>query len=142
MTILADAGVPVGIGVAPIIPGLNDADIPALLKEAKRCGARFAFRTLLRLPGSVKDVFFHELEQQLPLRAARIEHRIREVRSGKLYDSRFGHRHDGSGIYWESVDQLWEVWTRRCGFHDTQEAPGRSTFRRPALPAPQLEFSW
>ena len=95
MRILADAGVPVGIGIAPIIPGLNDSNIPGLLQEAKRCGARFAFHTLLRLPGSVKAVFFHRLQEVLPDAAAKIEHRIRETRGGRLYDSRFGHRHSG-----------------------------------------------
>jgi DNA repair photolyase len=105
MEILAKAGVPVGIGIAPIIPGLNDADIPGLLKQAKRCGARFAFKTLLRLPGSVRDVFFHRLRERLPLAARRIEHRIREVRSGRLSDSRFGHRHHGHGVYWDSIER-------------------------------------
>ena len=121
MAILAKAGVPVGIGVAPLIPGLNDADIPGLLKEAKRCGARYAFRTLLRLPGSVKEVFFHRVREQLPLQAARIEHRLREVREGRLYDSRFGRRHHGQGAYWEAVDQVWNLWTRRLGFNGEQE---------------------
>lgn len=116
MKILADAGVPVGIGVAPIIPGLNDADIPWLLKEAKRCGATFAFRTLLRLPGSVKQVFFHRLQERLPLRVAKIEHRIRETREGNLYDSRFGHRHHGEGEYWEAIERVWDIWSRRFGF--------------------------
>ena len=143
MEILAKAGVPVGIGVAPIIPGLNDSDIPGLLKEAKRCGARFAFHTLLRLPGSVKDVFFHRLKEQMPLRAVKIEHRIREGRSGKLYDSRYGHRHRGDGVYWESVTQQWALWTHRLGFdRDNDQAPRSSTFRRPPLASPQLEFAW
>lgn len=143
MRMLADAGVPVGIGVAPIIPGLNDSDIPGLLKEAKRCGARFAFRTLLRLPGSVKAVFFHRLRESLPLRAAKIEHRIRETREGKLYDSRFGHRHHGEGEYWETIERAWDIWTKRFGFNDEDEEPPRpSTFFRPPLPNPQAEFSW
>jgi len=116
MKILADSGVPVGIGVAPIIPGLNDSDIPGLLNEAKRCGAQYAFKTLLRLPGSVKQVFFHRLQEVLPDRAAKIEHRIREVRGGKLSDSRFGHRHHGEGNYWDLIEQQWDVWTRRLGF--------------------------
>ena len=116
MMILADAGVPVGIGVAPIIPGLNDSDIPRLLKEAKRCGAQYAFKTLLRLPGSVKAVFFHRLQEVLPERAAKIEHRIREVRGGTLSDSRFGHRHHGEGEYWDAIEGQWELWTRRLGF--------------------------
>lgn len=140
MRILADAGIPVGIGVAPIIPGLNDSDIPGLLKEAKRCGAQFAFRTLLRLPGSVKAVFFHRLREQLPLKAERIEHRIRESRGGALYDSRFGHRHHGQGPYWETIEQAWGVWTRRLGFDRDDEEPAKpSTFRRPGA---QKEFEW
>ena len=142
MEMLAKAGVPVGIGVAPIIPGLNDTDIPGLLKEAKRCGASYAFRTLLRLPGSVKAVFFHQLNERLPLKAAKIEHRIRETRSGKLYDNRFGHRHRGEGVYWESIDQTWTIWTRRFGFDAADEPEKPSTFHRPPAPSPQLEFEW
>ena len=144
MRIVADAGIPVGIGVAPIIPGLNDADLPGLLQEAKRCGASFAFRVLLRLPGSVKPVFFHRLRETMPERAAKVEHRIRETRSGTLYDNRFGHRHAGTGAYWEAIDQLWTVWTKRLGFHrdEMEETPRPSTFRRPPRQSPQLEFSW
>ena len=143
MEILAKAGVPVGIGVAPIIPGLNDTDIPGLLQEAKRRGAVFAFSTLLRLPGSVKAVFFHRLKTQLPLRAARIEQRIRETRDGALYDNRFGHRHHGQGAYWDVIEQTWAIWTRCAGFLDDAVEPVRRlTFRRPADDRPQLEFGW
>ncbi len=143
MEILAKAGVPVGIGVAPIIPGLNDQDIPGLLKAAKAHGAQFAFHTLLRLPGSVKEVFFHRLKEALPLRAARIEHRIRETREGKLYDSRFGHRHHGEGKYWESVTQMWEIWARRAGFNMDDRPTKPSTFHRPSRALQdQLEFSF
>jgi len=144
MRLLVQAGIPVSIGVAPIIPGLNDVDIPGLLKEANRCGATGAFHTLLRLSGSVKEVFFHRLNEQLPGYAARIEHRIREVRSGKLSDSRFGHRHHGEGVYWEAIEQQWAIWTKRLGFDGESDdaAPRPSTFRRPPAPSPQLEFSW
>ncbi len=142
MEILANAGVPVSIGVAPIIPGLNDMAIPTLLKEAKRRGATGAFRTLLRLPGSVRAAFFHRLQQELPGYAAKVEHRIRETRSGKLYDSRFGHRHSGDGPYWDSITQVWDVWTRRLGFNRDDETPKPSTFRRPPKHSPQLEFSF
>ncbi len=133
MRILADAGVPVGIGVAPVIPGLNDNDIPGLLKEAKRCGARFAFKTLLRLPGSVKEVFFQRIRTELPDRAQRLEHRIRESRNGKLYDGRFGERHKGHGEYWDAVNKLWDLWTERLGFNeeDRLDRDRPSTFRRP-----------
>ncbi|OGX28943.1 MAG: radical SAM protein [Omnitrophica WOR_2 bacterium RIFCSPHIGHO2_02_FULL_67_20] len=142
MELLAAAGVPVGIGVAPIIPGLNDADIPGLLTEARRRGASFAFHTILRLPGSVKAVFLHRLKDELPLRAAKIERRIRETRDGRLYDSRFGRRHEGQGVYWKTVERAWEVWTRRLGFdRDEDTAPGPSTFRPPPAPQPEFFFS-
>lgn len=145
MELLAKAGVPVGIGIAPLIPGLNDTDIPVLLKEAKSRGATSAFYTLLRLPGSVKATFFHYLKERLPLRAARVEHRIRDTRDGALSDSRFGYRHRGTGTYWEAIEQTWALWTRRCGFLDEEDAsPKPSTFRRPPSKEvePQLEFSW
>ncbi|MBI2093615.1 MAG: radical SAM protein [Candidatus Omnitrophica bacterium] len=142
MRILADAGVPVGIGVAPIIPGLNDSDVPGLLKEAKRSGASFAFKTLLRLPGSVKAVFFQRLQESLPLRVARVEHRIRETRQGRLYDSRFGHRHHGEGQYWQFIDKQWQLWTSRLGFNQDEEPPKPSTFQHPSQSTPQLEFEY
>jgi len=138
MEILAKAGVPVGIGVAPIIPGLNDRDIPGLLKRAKESGARFAFHTLLRLPGSVREVFLHRIRQDLPLKAHRIEERVKDSRGGKWYDSRFGHRHSGQGNYWEAVDRAWGIWTERLGFNgrgDEEEPDRPSTFRRPPAPA-------
>ncbi len=142
MEILAKAGVEVGIGVAPIIPGLNDRDIPALLKMAKECGAKFAFRTLLRLPGSVKEVFLHRIRQDLPLKAHRIEERVKDSRGGAWYDSRFGHRHSGQGNYWEAVDRQWEIWTERLGFNKGEEEPEKTnTFRRPA-PHGQKHFEW
>jgi DNA repair photolyase len=144
MEILAKAGVPVGIGVAPIIPGLNDTDIPSLLKEAKRRGATYAFHTILRLPGSVKAVFFRRLSEVLPLRAKKIETRIRETRDGKLYDSRFGQRHRGEGKYWDAIRQSWAMWSRRLGFDlDGDEEPERPpTFQRPPDGQPQLEFNF
>ncbi len=143
MEILASAGVPVGIGVAPIIPGLNDRDIPGLLKEAKRRGATSAFRTLLRLPGSVREVFLHRLAEKLPLRAEHIRKRILDVRDGKMYDSRFGHRHSGTGEYWQMIDRAWDVWTERLGFNREGEEPERPpTFRRPADSKGQALFRW
>jgi len=142
MELLAQADIPVGIGVAPIIPGLNDPDIPRLLKEAKRCGASFAFRTLLRLPGNVREVFFHKLREGLPLQVSKIEARIREVRRGKLNESAFGERHSGSGAYWDTLDQSWELWTRRFGFNQESSSDRLSTFSRPAAKKSQLEFSW
>ena len=142
MRILSKAGIPIGIGIAPVIPGLNDRDIPGLLKEAKRSGAQTAFHSLLRLPGSVQDVFFHRLREKLPLHMNRVESRIREVRNGKLSDSRFGFRHTGQGTYWETVDRLWEVWTNRLGFNESGQRPAKPpSFHRPPAGG-QEEFAF
>lgn len=112
---LAGAGVPVGILVAPVIPGLNDRDIPALLEQAAACGATTASYSPLRLPGSVKDVFLARLRAELPLAAERVEVRIREMHGGAWSDSRFGWRMRGSGVYWESVQRLFETMATRYG---------------------------
>ncbi len=151
---LAAAGIPVGVGVSPLIPGLNDADIPGILRRAKACGATQAFLTLLRLPGSVREVFLHRLQERLPMRAGRVEGRLRWTRDGELSDSRFGHRHSGSGIYWETIEQMWEVWTQRLGFNRGCDPDVPSTFVRPPVaarprrsprrkePMQQQTFSW
>src|SRR3954464_3705680 len=83
---LADAGIPVGVNVAPIIPGLNDAEIPSVLAAARDAGATSAGCVLLRLPGPVAQVFEERLRAAMPLAADRILHRIRETRGGALYD--------------------------------------------------------
>lgn len=137
---LAKAGIRVGVSLAPIIPGLNDEDIPRLLEAARGAGASSAFYTLLRLPGPVKDVFEERLRAKLPLRAERVLHRIRETRGGELSDSRFKHRMRGEGLYAQTLKQLFATAARRAGFpgsdmRETDEA-APTTFRRPARPAP------
>ncbi|GMU23014.1 MAG: hypothetical protein AMXMBFR13_30980 [Phycisphaerae bacterium] len=106
---LAEAGVPVGILIAPIIPGLNDRDVSALLRRAAECGATSAGAVALRLPGSVEDVFLSRLQTAMPLRYQRIENRLREIRGGEVYDSRFGERMRGRGTYWTSIMQLFRI---------------------------------
>jgi DNA repair photolyase len=113
---LARAGISVGVNVAPIIPGLNDEDIPRILSAARDAGATYAGSVLLRLPGSVKAVFEDRLRAALPLSADRVLHRIRETRGGQLYDPRFGARGSGEGIYARAIGALFQTWTRRLGF--------------------------
>jgi len=126
------AGIPVGVLVAPIIPGLNDEDIPRVLEAAAAAGARHAGWTLLRLPGSVKAVFEERLRAAMPARADRVLHRIRETRDGRLSDPRFGHRHRGSGTYAETIAALFQVAARRVRLsEDARAGSGRSPFRRP-----------
>jgi len=129
---LAAAGLKVGVNVAPVIPGLSDADIPRILEAAHAAGARRAGFVFLRLPGSVKQVFEQRLRESLPLRADRVLNRVREARGGKLYDSRWGVRGRGEGTYAEAARALFDATVKRLGmnesFHCDEDAP---TFRRP-----------
>ncbi|HMF44725.1 MAG TPA: PA0069 family radical SAM protein [Polyangia bacterium] len=118
---LARAGLPVGVNVAPIIPGLNDQDIPKILAAARDAGATRAGCVLLRLPGSVKQVFEERLRAALPLTAERVLHRIRETRGGQLYDPRFGKRGRGEGTYAETIRSLFETTAARLGFERGME---------------------
>ncbi len=113
---LARAGISVGVNVAPIIPGLNDQDIPKILAAARDAGARSAGHVLLRLPGPVKAVFEERLRAALPLTAERVLHRVRETRGGQLYDGRFGVRGRGEGNYADAIHALFEAAATRHGF--------------------------
>ncbi|MEK6334468.1 MAG: radical SAM protein [Acidobacteriota bacterium] len=136
MKTLADAGIQVGIGIAPTIPGLS-TDIPGLLQRAKDCGATKAFINMLRLPGSVAPYFEKRLREKLPTKAERVLHRIRDARGGKLNSSVFGERMRGKGQYWDAQEKLFEVYTRRLGFNEHRIGSERhtraKTFRRPTM---------
>jgi DNA repair photolyase len=135
MRTLADAGIEVGIGIAPTIPGLT-SDIPALLQRAKDCGATKAFINMLRLPGSVAPYFEQRLREKLPTKADRVLNRIRDARGGKLNSSVFGERMRGQGQYWSAQEKLFDVYCRRLGFNEHRVGSERhtrpSTFRRPS----------
>ena len=127
---LSEAGISTGISIAPIIPGLNEDDIPELLTRAKAAGATAAACIPLRLSGSVESVFLERMEQAFPDRIHKITNRIREIRGGKLTESAFHERHHGVGTYWRMIERLYEVSRRRAGFADEErEIP--DTFRRP-----------
>ncbi|HSO32005.1 MAG TPA: PA0069 family radical SAM protein, partial [Labilithrix sp.] len=135
---LAKAGIPVGVSISPIVPGLNDEDIGDVIKAASDAGARHAFYVLLRLPGAVKEVFETNLRQKLPLRAEKVLRRLREAHSGKLYDSRFGVRGSGQGVYADTIATLFDKLAKRHGLRhdemndlDPPEAAA-STFERPS----------
>jgi len=127
---LAAAGVPVGVNVAPVIPGLNDEEIPRVLAAARDAGATRAHWLLLRLPGAVKVVFEERLRAALPERAERVLHRVRDTRDGKLYDPRFGVRGRGEGEHARTIGALFEATRARLGLAADAE-PFPSTFRRP-----------
>jgi DNA repair photolyase len=134
MKILAQAGIQVGIGIAPTIPGLS-TDIPGLLQRAKDCGATKAFINMLRLPGSVAPYFEKRLREKLPTKADRVLNRIRDARGGKLNSSVFGERMRGKGEYWDAQRKLFEVYVKRLGFNEHRAGSERhtriNTFRRP-----------
>ena len=136
---LAGAGIPVGVNVAPLIPGLNDEELPRILAAAKEAGATSAGYVLLRLPGAVKAVFEERLRANLPLRAERVLHRIRETRGGKLYDSRWNVRGRGEGLYADTLESLFDATARKLGLDGGEwEKELKPTFRRPGRPDPQL----
>ena len=128
---LARAGVPTGVSVSPLIPGLNDADVAPVLARAAEAGARHAFCVLLRLPAEVEDVFLARLAQALPERARRVQAAIRELRGGRLNESRFGRRTRGIGPRWAALEDLFALQCRRLGLDAERHAPARTTFRRP-----------
>ncbi len=126
---LSDAGVPVGVFISPIIPGLNESDIPGVLQKAVDAGATSASMTALRLPGSVADVFIKRLRKKLPLRADRVLNRLRDIRRGQLNSSGFGERMRGAGPYWDCITRLFEVSRNQVGLgneHDYTKAAMKS----------------
>jgi len=128
---LRAAGIPVGVMSAPVIPGLNDHEVPAILEAAGEAGARFAGYTVVRLPYAVAPLFERWLEEHFPDRKEKVLGRIRHLRGGeKLNDPRFKTRMRGEGIFAEQIRDLFTVGCKRAGMHDR---PVLSTagFRRP-----------
>jgi DNA repair photolyase len=127
---LAEAGVPVGVSVAPQIPFVTE-DMEKVLEAAWEAGARSAFYTVIRLPWEVAPLFKQWLELHYPQRAGRIMARIREMRGGKDYDAAFGTRMVGSGLWSELIRQRFEKATHRLGFNRERVALDLSAFRPP-----------
>jgi DNA repair photolyase len=139
LRILSGAGVETGVALAPMIPGLNDAHVPSILRRARECGARHAFMILLRLPAEVREVFVERLRQAFPDRADKVLSALLDVRQGKLSESAFGARMSGRGPRWEAIEQLFDVHSRKLGFEAEQERdPGSSS--REAVPVQRLLF--
>lgn len=128
---LSEAGIPTGISIAPLIPGLNEDDIPELLARARKAGAMSATSSVLRLSGSVEPVFLERMTQAFPERIQKIINRIKAGRDGKLTEGAFFKRHHGTGTYWQLVERLFEVSKRRAGFSNEDRGEIPRTFRRP-----------
>jgi DNA repair photolyase len=133
MATLANAEIPTGISLSPIIPGLNDEDVPDLLARAKQAGAVEAVATLLRLYGPVEPVFLERMAAAFPERVTKITNRIRDVRGGAISNGAFFERHRGAGPYWAMIEQLFTVAKRKAGFPALFDETVPATFRRPGI---------
>ena len=128
---LAKAGVPVGVSVSPIIPFINEPELERILEAAANAGATSAFSIVLRLPWEVNPIFQRWLDEHFPDRAARVMARIREMRGGKDYDSRFGARMKGEGVWAQLLQQRFEKAAARWGFNRTRVELDLTQFRPP-----------
>jgi DNA repair photolyase len=127
---LAAAGIPVGVNVAPIIPGLTDHEMPAILKAAAAAGATSAGYTVVRLPFAVAPLFEKWLETHFPDRKEKVLNRLRAMHGGKLYDSQWGKRMGGEGIFAEQIAQMFDVARRKAGIPNDDAELSTASFRR------------
>jgi DNA repair photolyase len=141
---LADAGVPVGVLVAPLIPGINDQELERILAVAAAAGATRAGTLLIRLPLEIKELFEDWLKAHFPARASRVLNLIRQCRGGKLYQPEFGLRMSGTGPYAALLQQRFELAIKRLGLNDHEGSweLDCSRFRAPLPPTGQLQFDW
>jgi DNA repair photolyase len=128
---LANAGVPVGILMGPVIPGLNDHEVGSILQSAANAGARMAGYIMVKLPYAVKELFEKWLEQHYPGRKDKVLNRIREVRNGKLNDPRFGTRMKGEGPWAELFKQIFKTAKKKAGINDAFPEMSTKYFRNP-----------
>jgi len=137
---LSSAGVSTFVMVAPIIPGLNDSEIPAILAAARDAGAQGASYVLLRLPYAVRDVFFDWLDRNAPNQAEKVRARIRDTRAGKTNDAQFGQRMRGTGIIADQIAQTFRVFARKHGLADQLEPLDAAKFEPPPATTGQLRL--
>jgi DNA repair photolyase len=128
---LASAGIPVGVNVAPVIPGLTDHELPAILEAARDAGARTAGYILLRLPHAVAPLFERWLDQHHPDRKEKVLNRMRALHGGRLYDATYGTRARGKGPYAEQIQRLFDVSRTRAGLARVGPELSVAAFRRP-----------
>ena len=135
---LARAGVPVGVMFAPIIPGLNDAEMESVLAAARDAGAQTAGYVLLRLPLEIKDLFQEWLEAAVPDRARRIMTLVRDCRGGRDYDSEWGTRLKGSGPFADMVARRFALACRRYGLDRRSWELDCTQFVKPSADSDQM----
>lgn len=128
---LTRAGVPVGVVAAPVIPGLNDHELTSILEAAAKAGALCAGYVLLRLPHGLGPLFEQWLRQHYPERCDKVLSRLRDMRGGEIYNSRFGSRMRGEGVLAEQIASLFALGCRRAGISSRFPALSTAAFRRP-----------
>jgi DNA repair photolyase len=127
---LAKANVPVGVMVGPIIPGLNDNEVPQILKRASEAGAKWVAHTILRLPYAVAPIFQDWIEKNFPEKANRVMTRIRMIRGGKLNDPNWGTRMTGTGAYADYMHQLIDALSKKYKMQEPRVPLSTHLFRR------------
>jgi DNA repair photolyase len=137
---LSNAGIPVGVLLAPVIPGLTDHEMPAILSAAVKAGAKYAGYVPLRLPYAVAPLFEEWLGRHFPDRKEKVLHRIRDIRGGKLNDPEFGSRMRGQGIFAEQMEKMFDVACRKAGMPDERLKLSTANFRRPGGVQGELGF--
>jgi DNA repair photolyase len=139
---LAEAGIPVGVSLAPVIPAINDEEIPAILKAGAEAGASFAASTIVRLPFAVKEIFTAWLEEHYPQRVEKVLGRIRAMQGETLSHREFGKRLRGEGIWAEQIRALFQVSKKRNGLDQPRPPLNVKAFRRPADPSGQMDLAF
>jgi DNA repair photolyase len=138
LRILSAAGVPVSVNIAPVIPGLNDHEIPKILEAAAAAGATSAGWVLLRMPAPIDQLVDAWLAEHYPERRERVLGRIRETRRGRLSDSRFGVRQRGEGEYALQIRALFDAAVKKYGLDGPRRPLSAAAFRRPPRRGDQL----
>jgi DNA repair photolyase len=128
---LSAAGIPVGVMVAPVIPGLTDHELPAILAAAAAAGATSAGYIVVRLPHAVKEIFQQWLADHAPGKSARVIDRIRQIRGGELNVSEWGKRQKGEGPFADQLRDLFTATARRAGLNQDRHPLSTAAFRRP-----------
>ena len=137
---LAAAGVPTGVMASPMIPGLNDHELEAILSQASAAGAEFASYILIRLPLEIADLFAEWLKAHVPNRAKRVMSLIRETRGGKTYQSKFGLRMRGTGTYAELLTQRFQLAVDRLRLNERRLELNTGQFTPPPTNDDQFEL--
>ncbi len=137
---LTDAGIPVTVMMAPVIPALNDEEIERVLDAAKAAGAKNAGYVLLRLPYEIKDLFQEWLAEHRPERAAHVMSLVKSTRGGKAYEAEWGKRMIGDGVYAWTIGRRFELACKRRGLNAERSPLRKDLFRPPARPGEQLKL--